>query len=109
MTVGMVRCSRREDRTHRLSGAKGSRDILHAALKGPLTAEVPASWLRLDAERVDFVIAYEAAAEKCTESHTGERLRIRSSAPPVLPARGDGSRIDAHHDAAHIFTRSGLL
>ena len=44
------------------SGA-AKQDILHAALKGPLTAEVPASWLRLDAERVT-VIADEAAAAK---------------------------------------------
>jgi len=45
-----------------VSGA-AKQDILHAALKGPLTAEVPASWLRLAADRVT-VIADEAAAAK---------------------------------------------
>lgn len=45
-----------------VSGA-AKQDILHAALKGPLTADVPASWLRLDAERVT-IIADEAVAAK---------------------------------------------
>jgi glucosamine-6-phosphate deaminase len=44
------------------SGAS-KQEILHAALKGPLTADVPASWLRLAPERVT-VIVDEAAASK---------------------------------------------
>jgi glucosamine-6-phosphate deaminase len=46
-----------------IAAGAAKQDILHAALKGPLSADVPASWLRLDAERVT-VIADEAAAAK---------------------------------------------
>jgi glucosamine-6-phosphate deaminase len=44
------------------SGA-AKQDILHAALKGPLTAEVPASWLRLAAERVTVIVDKAAAGK----------------------------------------------
>jgi len=43
-----------------VSGAS-KQDILHDALNGPMTADVPASWLRMAGDRV-IVIADEAAA-----------------------------------------------
>jgi len=62
MTVGVGTLLEARQIVLIVSGA-AKQDILHAALRGQLTAEVPASWLRLAAGRVT-VIADEAAAVK---------------------------------------------
>lgn len=61
MTVGVGTLLEAKQIVLIASGA-GKQAILKAALQGPMTAEVPASWLRLVPERVTFLIDEAAAA-----------------------------------------------